>query len=126
MLQSLKKSELLEGAEDYLKKLKNDGVLIALGSASKNAPMILEKLGITDYFDAIVDGNSVSAAKPDPEVFLKGAELLGLDPKDCVVFEDSQAGIEAARNTGCGVIAVDKGGVLYDADKYVKCLGDLL
>ena len=126
MLGSLNKSELLEGAEDYLKKLKSEGVLIALGSASKNAPMILEKLGITEYFDAIVDGNSVSSAKPDPEVFLKGAELLGLNPADCVVFEDSQAGIEAARNAGCGVVAVDKGGVLFDADKYVKCLGDLL
>lgn len=126
MLGNLNKSELLEGAEEYLKKLKSEGVLIALGSASKNAPIILEKLGITEYFDAIVDGNSVSKAKPDPEVFLKGAELLGLAPADCVVFEDSQAGIEAARNAGCGVIAVDKGGVLYDADKYVKCLGDLL
>ncbi len=126
MLQSLNKSELLEGAEQYLRKLKSEGVLISLGSASKNAPLILDKLGITELFDAIVDGNSVSKAKPDPEVFLKGAEMLGLSPADCVVFEDSQAGIEAARNAGCGVIAVDKGGVLTDADKYVKCLGDLL
>ena len=126
MLQDLDKSELLCGAEEYLKKLKSEGVLISLGSASKNAPLILEKLGIIDLFDALVDGNSVSKAKPDPEVFLKGAEMLGLDPKDCVVFEDSQAGIEAARRAGCGVIAVDVGGVLYDADEYVKCLGDLL
>lgn len=126
MLQNLDKSELLEGAEEYLKKLKSEGILISLGSASKNAPLILDKLGITELFDAIVDGNSVSKAKPDPEVFLKGAEMLGLSPADCVVFEDSQAGIEAARNAGCGVIAIDKGGVLTDADKYVKCLGDLL
>ena len=126
MLSTLNKSELLEGAEDYLKKLKSEGILIALGSASKNAPMILDKLGITEYFDAVVDGNSVSKAKPDPEVFLKGAELLGLAPADCTVFEDSQAGIEAARNAGCQVIAIDKGGVLYDADKYVTCLGELL
>lgn len=126
MLQQLNKSELLEGAEDYLKKLKAEGVLISLGSASKNAPLILDKLGITHLFDAIVDGNCVSKAKPDPEVFLKGAEMLGLNPADCVVFEDSQAGIEAARNAGCGVIAIDIGGVLTDADKYVKCLGDLL
>ena len=126
MLQDLNKDELLEGAEEYLKKLKGEGVLIALGSASKNAPMILDKLGIMEYFDAIVDGNSVSKAKPDPEVFLKGAEMLGLNPADCVVFEDSQAGIEAARNAGCGVVAVDKNSVLFDADKYVKCLGDML
>lgn len=126
MLQTLDKSELLSGAEEYLRKLKSEGVLIALGSASKNAPLILEKLGIIDLFDALVDGNSVSKAKPDPEVFLKGAEMLGLDPDDCVVFEDSQAGIEAARRAGCGVIAIDVGGVLTDADKYVKCLGELL
>ncbi len=126
MLSMLNKSALLEGAEEYLKKLKSEGVLIALGSASKNAPMILEKLEITKYFDAIIDGNCVSKAKPDPEVFLKGAEALGVEPKDCIVFEDSQAGIEAAKNAGCGVIAVDKGGVLYGADKYIKCLGDLL
>lgn len=126
MLDNLDKSELLEGAEEYLKKLKSDGVLIALGSASKNAPHILDKLGITELFDAIVDGNIVSKAKPDPEVFLKGAELLGLEPEDCCVFEDSQAGIEAARRAGCSVIAIDKGEVLKDADKYVKCLGELL
>lgn len=126
MLQNLDKSELLEGAEEYLRKLKSEGVLISLGSASKNAPLILGKLGIAEMFDAIVDGNSVFKAKPDPEVFQKGAEMLGLSPDECVVFEDSQAGIEAARNAGCGVVAIDNGGVLYGADKYVKCLGDLL
>ncbi len=126
MLATLDKSELLEGAEEYLKKLKSEGVLISLGSASKNAPIILEKLGIYDLFDAIVDGNNVSKAKPDPEVFLKGAEMLNLDPKDCCVFEDSQAGIEAARAAGCSVIAIDKSHILTDADKYVTCLGDLL
>ena len=126
MLQSLDKSELLEGAEDYLKKIKAEGVKIALGSASKNAPLILEKLGIAELFDAVVDGNSVTKSKPDPEVFLIGAKLLGLDPADCCVFEDAQAGIEAARAAGCSVIAIDKNGVLVDADKNVKTLGDLL
>ena len=126
LLDDLDKRELLEGAEDYLKKLKSEGVLISLGSASKNAPLILEKLGIADLFDAIVDGNSVSKAKPDPEVFLKAAQMLNLSPAECCVFEDSQAGIEAARRAGCSVIAVDKGDVLKCADKYVKCLGDLL
>ena len=125
-LQNLDKNELLSGAEQYLIKLKNEGVKISLGSASKNAPLILEKLGITHLFDAIVDGNCVSNAKPDPEVFLKAAEMLGLAPQDCCVFEDSQAGIEAARRAGCGVIAVDKFNVLFDADKKVSCLGDLL
>lgn len=126
MLQSLDKSELLEGAEEYIRELKSEGVLISLGSASKNAPFILEKLEIKELFDAIVDGNSVSKAKPDPEVFLKGAEMLGLSPADCCVFEDSQAGIDAARAAGCSVIAIDKVGILTGADKSVECLGDLL
>ena len=126
MLQKLDKSELLEGAESYLMKLKSDGILISLGSASKNAPLILEKLGIMELFDAIVDGNNVSKAKPDPEVFLKGAEMLGLKPCECSVYEDSQAGIEAARAAGCSVIAIDKNGILNGADQYVECLGQLL
>lgn len=126
MLQGLDKSELLEGAEEYIRQLKGEGVLISLGSASKNAPFILEKLEIKELFDAIVDGNSVSKAKPDPEVFLKGAELLGLEPCDCCVFEDSQVGIDAARTAGCSVIAIDKVGILTGADKSVACLGELL
>lgn len=125
-LELLTENDLLSGVKDYLLKLRQNGVKISLGSASKNAPYILDKLGITNLFDVIVDGNSVSTAKPDPEIFLKGAELLGLDPADCVVFEDSQAGIEAAHRAGSRVVAVDVHGVLKDADLYVKCLGDLL
>ncbi|MCQ2448892.1 MAG: beta-phosphoglucomutase [Clostridia bacterium] len=126
LLENLNENSLLPGTKPFLQKLRADGVKIALGSASKNAPLILDNLGITDLFDAIVDGNAVSKAKPDPEVFLKGAELLNLDPADCVVFEDAQAGIEAARAAGCGIIAIDKNGILKEADRYVTCLGDLL
>ena len=126
MLEALCKEELLPGAEDYLIKLREAGVRIALGSASKNAPLILRKLGITHLFDAVVDGNSVEKAKPAPDVFLRGAQMLGLAPADCCVFEDAQAGIEAARAAGCAVIAIDKNGVLTGADRYVTCLGDLL
>lgn len=126
MLSQLNESELLSGAKDYLLKLRSENVKIALGSASKNAPLILEKLNIAYLFDAIVDGNSVSAAKPDPEVFLKGAEMLGLNPNDCYVFEDSQAGIDAAKSGGFNSVAIDKSGVLKGANKKVKCLGELL
>lgn len=125
LLENLNENSLLNGAKQYLTKLHNDGILIALGSASKNAPLILKKTGIEDMFDAVVDGNSVSKAKPDPEIFLKGAELLGLQPEDCTVFEDSQAGIEAARAGGFSVVAVDKYNVLKDADKYVNSLADM-
>ena len=126
MLDALCKEELLPGAEAYLRKLRGEGVRIALGSASKNAPLILGKLGITDLFDAVVDGNSVEKAKPAPDVFLRGAEMLGLAPADCCVFEDAQAGIEAARAAGCAVVAIDKKGVLTGADRYVTCLADLV
>ena len=109
-----------------MESLRKKGVKIALGSASKNAPMILEKLHITELFDAVVDGNSVSNAKPDPEVFLKAAELLQLSPEECVVFEDSQAGIDAAKTAGMVTVAIDKSSLLKGADKYVMCLGELL
>lgn len=125
-LKTLTQNDLLNGAKQYLESLRKKGVKIALGSASKNAPMILEKLHITELFDAVVDGNSVSNAKPDPEVFLKAAELLQLSPEECVVFEDSQAGIDAAKTAGMGTVAIDKSGVLKGADKYVMCLGELL
>ncbi len=125
-LKTLTQNNLLNGAKQYLESLRKKDVKIALGSASKNAPMILEKLHITELFDAVVDGNSVSNAKPDPEVFLKAAELLQLSPEECVVFEDSQAGIDAAKTAGMGTVAIDKSGVLKGADKYVMCLGELL
>src|SRR5690606_36698985 len=87
-------SELLPGAEKLLNTLDDLGVKYVLGSASKNAPLILKQVGIYDRFAGIVDGNSVSKAKPDPEVFLIGAQKLGVKPENCVVFEDAMAGIE--------------------------------
>ena len=92
----MKPDEILPGVLPFLSELRHAGVKIALGSASKNAPLILQQVEITDYFDVIIDGNKVSKAKPDPEVFLKAAEELGLDPGSCVVFEDAEAGVEAA------------------------------
>ena len=92
----MKPDEILPGVLPFLSELRRAGVKIALGSASKNAPLILQKVEITDYFDVIIDGNKVSKAKPDPEVFLKAAEELGVNPGDCVVFEDAEAGVEAA------------------------------
>lgn len=98
--------EILPGVEDFLKELKAAGIKTALGSASKNAPVILERLELTNYFDAIIDGNSVSNAKPDPEVFLKGAEEVGVQPSECVVFEDAAAGVEAALNGGMKCVGI--------------------
>lgn len=114
-------SEILSGVAEFLTHIRANGMKVALGSASKNSPIILERTGLSKYFDAIVDGNDVSTAKPDPEVFLLGAERLGLKPEECLVFEDAQAGIEAAQAGGMKVIAVGteellKGGSLYIQD----------
>ncbi len=92
--------EILPGVIDFLKELKSKKIKIALGSASKNAMTILTQLKLTDYFDTVIDGTSVNKAKPDPEVFLKGAESLNLKPEECIVFEDAEAGIEAAIKGG--------------------------
>lgn len=97
-IEKMTPEEILPGVEKFLQELRNNGIKTALGSASKNAPMILERIQLTGLFDAIVDGNSISEAKPNPEVFLKGAEKLGVLPQHCVVFEDAIAGVEAARN----------------------------
>ena len=95
-LVDMNESEILSGVFTILKFLKENNQPIALGSASKNARPILEKTGLLSYFDAIVDGNDVTNAKPDPEVFLIAAKLLETKPEDAIVFEDSVAGIQAA------------------------------
>ncbi|HEY4789414.1 MAG TPA: beta-phosphoglucomutase, partial [Bacteroidales bacterium] len=88
--------EILPRAKDFLLELRQHNVKIALGSASKNAMVILNRLQIAHLFDAVIDGTKVTKAKPDPEIFLKGAEELHIPPENCVVFEDAEAGIEAA------------------------------
>jgi beta-phosphoglucomutase len=115
-------SELLTGARAYLDKLKGSGVRIALGSASKNASIILDRLKIADIFDSIVDGNKVSKAKPDPEVFLIAARELGLKPEECVVYEDSEAGIAAARAAGMKTVGIGSRALLKEADMVVPGL----
>ncbi len=89
-------SEILPGVLPFLDELKASDIKVALGSASKNAKTILERVDLTNYFDVIIDGNLVTKAKPDPEVFALGASLLKVPPRSTVVFEDAQAGIEAA------------------------------
>ena len=95
-IKNMDASEILPDVSKILEYLKEKGIPIALGSASKNAKPILEKVGLLHYFDTIVDGNSVTKAKPDPEVFLLAAKQLGVNSNDCIVFEDAVAGVEAA------------------------------
>ncbi|MCL2557150.1 MAG: beta-phosphoglucomutase [Treponema sp.] len=124
-LGGLDESALLPGAREYLLFLRENGAPAALGSASRNARPVLERLGLSALLDAVIDGNSVSRAKPDPEVFLKGAEALGLAPQACVVFEDALAGVQAARAAGMSVIAVGKETLLPGADFWISSLADM-
>jgi beta-phosphoglucomutase len=115
-IEKMTPEEILPGVEKFLLELKNNEIKTALGSASKNAPMILERIGLTGLFDVIVDGNSISEAKPNPEVFLKGAEKLEVQPEHCVVFEDAIAGVEAARNANMYCVGIGEPEVLGLAD----------
>jgi len=115
-IKRLDRSELLPGAEVCLQQLRDQGVKIALGSASKNAPLILKNLGIEHLFDAVIDGNKVTKAKPDPEVFVLGAQQLGIPTAACVVFEDAEAGLQAARKAGMYAVGIGHSQELPSAD----------
>lgn len=123
LVQGLGPQDALPGALNFLQTAYDQGIKIALGSASKNAPMILEKLSITPLFTAIIDGNNVVNGKPHPEVFLKGAEALGLEPSECVVFEDSIAGVQAAKAGGISSVGIGDAETLQ-ADIHFTALGD--
>lgn len=125
MINKMTAAEVLPGSIKLLEDLRKAGIRIALGSASKNSSTILERTNLTHFFDAIVDGNVVSSSKPDPEVFLKGAEMLGVPAADCVVFEDAQAGIEAAIAGKMKSVGVGEEENLKGADLYVKDLSQI-
>ena len=115
-IENMKKEEVLPGVREFLNEIRNGGKKTALGSASKNARQILDRLGLIQSFDVIVDGNMVKNAKPDPEVFLKAAALLHIEPENCVVFEDSIAGIIAARCGGMKTVGIGDKAILKEAD----------
>ena len=113
-------SEILPGVIEFLDQLDANHIPFALGSASKNAPTILDRIGLSHKFAAVVDGNSVTKAKPDPEVFLMGAKLLYVQPEKCIVFEDAVAGIEAAHNAGMKAVGVGDAIQLGNADMVIS------
>ena len=117
--------EILPGTLEFIDELKRNDVKIALGSASRNTPMILERVGIKNVFDAVADGNSVHKAKPDPEVFLKAAGLMGVEKGRCAVFEDALAGVEAALNAGMICIGIGDKIILKDAHMLVRGLYEM-
>jgi len=117
--------EILPGSVELLRRLRSVGILTAIGSASKNAGMILDRIGISELFDVIVDGHKTAHAKPNPEVFLKGAEELGIAPSCCVVFEDAVAGVEAAIAGGMKCVGIGDKDRLEKADLVVADLRDI-
>lgn len=119
-IDKLKEEEILPGVKEFLQELRNKGIKISLGSASKNSRFILDKLALKNYFDCIIDGNKISKAKPDPEVFLAAVREMELKSEECVVFEDALAGIRAAHNGGMKVIGVGSEENLSEADLVIK------
>jgi beta-phosphoglucomutase len=111
--------DVLPGVREFLTEIRKKNIRTALGSVSKNAGVILQRTDLNSLFDAIVDGNLVTNAKPDPEVFLKGAEMVQADPASCLVFEDAIAGVEAAHRAGMKCIGVGSPDILQHADQVI-------
>jgi beta-phosphoglucomutase len=117
--------EILPGCLEFIYELRNADVRVAIGSASKNTPMILDRTGIKELFDAVADGNIVTKAKPDPEVFIKVANMLGIKSVNCVVFEDAVAGVQAALDAGMMCIGVGSAKVLTEAHFIISGLNEM-
>ena len=125
LIQDLTEQAILPGAKETILRLRKAEVMIAVASSSKNAKLILKQVGLLDCFDAVVDGTQITKSKPDPEVFLKAAELLHKLPQDCIVVEDADAGIAAAKSAGMYAVAVANahGGDLHCCDlKHIDLL----
>ena len=116
MISQMEKDEILPGVKDFLNELRQRGIKIALGSASKNTGIIMERLGLRESFDYIVDGTMIVNTKPDPEGFVKSMEYYGLQPEECIVFEDAAAGIEAGHRGGMRCVGIGKKEDLPEAD----------
>lgn len=116
--------EVLPGVRTFMEELRENSVGTALGSASKNAGMILKQIDMLSFFDVLIDGNNVTKGKPDPEVFLKGAAGLGVAPEFCVVFEDARSGIEAAKSGGMMAVGIGSPEALNEADVVISGFRD--
>ena len=115
-------NDILPGAIETLEQLKENGIKIAIGSSSKNTPIILKQIGLDNYFDAVSDGNNITHSKPDPEVFLKAAEMLNIAPEDCMIVEDADAGIEAGKRADMKTLAVQgANGADFKAKNLAEC-----
>jgi beta-phosphoglucomutase len=120
LCQQMTPADTLPGVRSFLEELKTASIKIGLGSASKNARVILERIDMLPYFETIVDGNRITRGKPDPEVFLIGASDLGAAPANCIVFEDAVAGVQSAKAGGMIAVGIGQPTVLHEADIVVK------
>jgi beta-phosphoglucomutase len=126
LLKNISPKDVSREVKETLGTLKQKGIMLAIGSSSKNAMFILEQLGIKDYFHAISDGNNISKSKPDPEVFLKASAFIGLAPEDCLVVEDAAAGIEAAKSGGFNSAGIGEAAVHSSTDYSMNAFTDIL
>ena len=126
LLKNLTPADVTQDVLHTLETLKSQGYKLAIGSASKNAPFILERIGVMGYFDAIADGNHITYSKPHPEVFLKAAEFLGVKPGACLVVEDAESGLEAAKAAGMASAAIGDAVRCGKGDYNLTKLSDLL
>ena len=125
-LQTMTPADLDEDVRSTLLKLRADGHKLAVGSSSKNAPLILERIGLGSFFDAVADGTQITHSKPDPEVFLLAAKLLSVKPDDALVVEDAEAGIQAAKAGGFYAAGIGPAANFLLADFRLQKLSDLV
>lgn len=124
-LNELSRKDVTDEVRDTLRWLREKGCLLAVGSSSKNARFILDKIELLSAFDQIVDGTDISHSKPDPEVFVKAAQRLGLTPQECAVVEDARAGIDAAKAGGMLAVAIGDAVQYEKRDKAIESVADL-
>lgn len=124
-INEMKTEEIFPGVLDLLQDLKKHNVKIALASSSKNATTVIDKLGIRSWFEVVVDGTMIVNSKPDPEIFITAAKRLGVDPRECVVVEDAEAGVEAAKRAGMKCVGIGKLSQLGQADKVLDQISQL-
>lgn len=125
LIRGMRAKDILPGARELIEELVASDIRVGLGSSSRNAQLILDNVGLTPLFDAVVDGNHITLSKPDPEVFLKGAQALGLDPADVVVFEDAASGVQAALAGGFFAVGVGSEEQLGAANVVVPSMADV-
>lgn len=121
---TMKPEEIFPGVKELLKSMRSKGLKVALASSSKNAPAVIRLLNIENEFDAVVDGTMIIHSKPDPEIFLLAAKKLGINPASCVVFEDAEAGVEAALAAGMKCVGIGSALQLGKANFVIAKTGD--